>query len=244
MEPCIASQRPPPEYRGGGASATSSSTAANCALTFVGDASRKSSAGTTSRPSGSRRRPTAQSASKRPARSGTSGRSTSRSGRARLATWHDLDLRVQRGCERSDGPELRVDVCREEPSHNRIVAADVAGQLRLGETGVDAQGVKLAHDLVDLGELLPGALILGPKLGVLHPLGDAPLVMTGVQHSILRVASTRRSVAPMLRVVKLRQRSRWTGYAGPVAWLLPAARASGPSRPNEPNGHDRDPRPG
>jgi len=28
----------------------------------------------------------------------------------------------------------------------------------------------------------------------------------------------------MLRVVKLRQRSRWTGYAGPVAWLLPAAR--------------------
>ena len=132
----------------------------------------------------------------RPARSGTRRRSTSGSGRAQLATSHNLGFCVQRCCECSDGPELQVDVCREETSHNRIVAADIAGQLCLGNTGVDAQ--------------------------VLHPLGDVPLVMAGVQLLILRIASTPRSVAPMPRMGTVRRRSRWTGYAGsstPGLWF-------------------------
>jgi NAD(P)-dependent dehydrogenase (short-subunit alcohol dehydrogenase family) len=48
----------------------------------------------------------------------------------------------------------------------------------------------------------------------------------------------------MLRVVKPRQHSRWKRYAGSITRPLPAARASGPSRANEPHGHDRDQRPG
>jgi hypothetical protein len=120
----------------------------------------------------------------RRASSGTSSRSASSSWRAQLPTRHDLDLGVQRRSEGRDRSKLRVHICREEPPHNCVIAADLASKLRLRKTGVEAQGVECSHDLIDLGEFLPGTLVLGPELGVLHSLGDTPPVMAGVQHFV------------------------------------------------------------